>query len=59
MVIEKATAERLRAEGASFYDWNPPHDMPGLVREGEGFYRLVTSWSTERADVERFCALIA
>ncbi|KQQ80688.1 low specificity L-threonine aldolase [Aureimonas sp. Leaf324] len=58
-VIETATAERLRTEGATFYDWNAPHDMPGLVREGEGLYRLVTSWSTERSDVTRFCDLIA
>lgn len=58
-VIELATAERLRAEGATFYDWNPPHDMQGLMATGEGLYRLVTSWSTEQADVDRFCALIA
>ncbi|RIY02556.1 low specificity L-threonine aldolase [Aureimonas flava] len=58
-VIETATAERLRAQGATFYDWNPPHDMPGLVGPGEGLYRLVTSWSTESAEVEGFVALLA
>ncbi|WP_182086615.1 low specificity L-threonine aldolase [Aureimonas sp. ME7] len=58
-VVEVPVAERLRAEGATFYDWNAPHDLPDLVGEGEQLIRLVTSWSSEEADVSRFCDLIA
>ena len=53
-VIETATAERLRAQGAVFYDWNPPHDAHDLIGPNEMLARLVTSWSTSESDVDRF-----
>jgi len=57
-VLLDDTAARLRAEGAEFYEWNAPHSMPDLVGEGEMLARLVTSWSTSEAEVERFSELL-
>ncbi|MCQ0988868.1 threonine aldolase family protein [Jiella marina] len=57
-VLSTDTAARLRAEGAEFYEWNAPHSMPDLVGEGEMLARLVTSWSTSEAEVERFSELL-
>ncbi|MDY8108445.1 low specificity L-threonine aldolase [Fulvimarina sp. 2208YS6-2-32] len=57
-VLEHATAERLRAEGAQFYEWNAPHSMHDLTGPGEMLARLVTSWSTQESDVDRFVSLL-
>ena len=43
--LPKRVAETLRAKGHAFYDW---------PLEGEGAYRLVCSWATERAEIEAF-----
>ncbi|TPQ50886.1 low specificity L-threonine aldolase [Prosthecomicrobium hirschii] len=53
------TAAALRAEGATFYEW----PASGLAvadrpRPGEVLYRLVTSFRTEPAEVDRFVALV-
>ncbi|EAU43351.1 threonine aldolase, low-specificity, putative [Fulvimarina pelagi HTCC2506] len=53
-IIGRTKAEALRAAGAVFYDWNVPHGMHEILREGEMLARLVTSWSTEQTDVEEF-----
>ena len=53
-VLPKDLAERMRASGAVFYDWNAPHSMPDLTSDDEMLARLVTSWSTSEADVEKF-----
>ncbi|MFD2238339.1 threonine aldolase family protein [Aureimonas populi] len=58
-ILERPVAKRLRAEGAVFYDWNAPHGTPALVGEDEQLIRLVTSWSTEEADVARFSRALA
>ncbi|SKA12421.1 threonine aldolase family protein [Consotaella salsifontis] len=57
-IIEDATADRLRAAGAVFYEWNPPHTGGSLLGDDEQLVRLVTSWSTAEADVDRFCELL-
>jgi len=49
----------LRGKGAVFYDWNPPHGVHDLVGADETLVRLVTSWSTAEAEIDRFCDLIA
>jgi threonine aldolase len=48
--LPDALAARLREGGAEFYDWGPPAGGRTLVR-------LVTSFATPDADVERFVAL--
>ncbi|WP_062219462.1 threonine aldolase family protein [Aureimonas sp. D3] len=58
-ILERPVAEALRAEGAVFYDWNMPHGSGQALNENEVLVRLVTSWSTEPADVERFAAALA
>ena len=45
--LPDATVKRLRQAGAAFYDWGPPADGHTLIR-------LVTSFATPEADVERF-----
>lgn len=57
-VVEIETANRLRRDGAVFYDWNAPHGMPTLVGENEMLARLVTSWSTSSEDVDRFVEIL-
>ncbi|MER0238723.1 low specificity L-threonine aldolase [Fulvimarina sp. MAC8] len=57
-VFGKAQAEALRAEGAVFYDWNAPHGMHDLTSPDEMLARLVTSWSTEPADIDHFLQLL-
>ncbi|MBC8129368.1 MAG: low specificity L-threonine aldolase [Rhizobiaceae bacterium] len=58
-IVEKDMAEKLRAKGAVFYDWNPPHSSHDLLAENETLVRLVASWSTTGEDVERFADAIA
>ena len=58
-VTGRATAAALRAKGAVFYDWNPPHSSHDLLAEDEVLVRLVASWSTGPQDVANFAALIA
>lgn len=43
---------RLRASGATFYDWAPP-------RDGRTLCRLVASFATPQNDIERFLAIAA
>ena len=48
--LPDALVRRLRDSGAAFYDWGPPAGGRTLVR-------LVTSFATPHADVERFVEL--
>ena len=57
-ILPRDLDTRMRAEGAIFYEWTPPHSMPDLVAEGETLVRLVTSWSTQEEDVERFAGFL-
>ncbi len=50
-VVSDATAAKLRAAGAAFHTWE---ELP----DGEQRVRLVTSWSTTEADVDRFLAAL-
>ncbi|HQZ12406.1 MAG TPA: beta-eliminating lyase-related protein [Devosia sp.] len=50
-IVSNATAARLRAAGAAFHTWE---ELPG----DEQIIRLVTSFATPEADVERFLALL-
>jgi threonine aldolase len=58
-VLENGEADRLRRAGAVFHEWMPPHGAElGLV-EGEGLFRLVTSFATREEDVDGFLALFS
>lgn len=57
-ILRKPEAARLRAEGAVFYDWNPPHDAGFELGADEEMARLVTSFATGEAEVELFGKLI-
>lgn len=50
--MDEATAERLRAAGARFYDWSvaalAPEDRP---RDGEKLWRFVTSFATTSEEI--------
>jgi threonine aldolase len=54
-VLPKATIARLRAAGATLYEW--PADWV-TVGPDEALVRLVTSWATTAEDVEWFLALV-
>ncbi|MBD1548429.1 threonine aldolase family protein [Roseibium aggregatum] len=59
-VLKKADAERLKAAGAFFYEW-PASGVPAETgpKEDEVCLRLVTSFATTEADVERFLTHLA
>ena len=57
-ILNKAYIDKLQKQGAVFYQWNTPRDKVGIVNENEVLIRLVTSFATERTEVERFLALL-
>lgn len=58
-VIRTDAAAKLRAAGATFYDWQEPHGFDGHIAGDEALYRFVTSFATTEADMERFRAAIS
>jgi len=58
-IWSKATSKRLRAAGASFYDW-PAEGLAAdeAPAEGEDLVRLVTSFATSKHDVAAFVKLL-
>lgn len=56
-VLKKSDSAKLQAQGAVFYDWNPPHSAEP-IGEDETFIRLVTSYATTEAEIDQFAALI-
>lgn len=57
-VLDKTLADKLRENGAVFYQWNPPRAKLGLLTEHEVLVRLVTSFATEVEQVDRFLELL-
>ncbi len=55
VILKKDVAEKLKAQGAVFYDWPVPQTLTD-VAEDEGLYRLVTSFATTADDVRQFIA---
>jgi threonine aldolase len=51
-ILSKVEAERLRAAGAVFYDWNMPHTASFELASDEVLVRLVTSYATTSAEVD-------
>jgi len=56
VILPSRIDARLREAGALYYDWSSKSFAPGVSPPGpdEVFVRLVTSFATESADVERF-----
>lgn len=53
-VLAKAEFERLRDAGVRFHDWPEPAGMDLGLAASETIVRMVTSFATEEADIERF-----
>jgi threonine aldolase len=58
-VLTAPDRERLRAAGAGFYDWPSRHFTDLTLAQGEGVVRLVTSFATEAAEVDRFLTILS
>jgi threonine aldolase len=58
-ILENRLDEKLRAAGAKYYPWDP-QSLPAAQRPGasETMVRMVASWQTREADVDRFAALL-
>ncbi|RFC67421.1 MULTISPECIES: threonine aldolase family protein [Mesorhizobium] len=50
-ILKKNTADRLKANGAAFYDWRAPHWYEGPIGEDEVLCRFVTSFATREGDI--------
>lgn len=57
-VIDRDTDLRLRARGATYYDWHPPQWMANPPGEGEALFRAVTSFATRSEEIDRFVEII-
>lgn len=57
-VIPIDLMKAAQANGAKFYDWPEPAAMAQPVQQGEMLIRLVTSFATERQDVEDFLKVL-
>lgn len=59
-IIPTEAAARLRAAGASFYDWEPAGLVADMAPQAsETLVRLVASFATTEADVDGFVGLLA
>jgi len=58
VVLKKEDAGRLRAAGASFYEWPKPYGFAGSIGKDEEIYRLVTAFSTRPEDVDYFLSVL-
>jgi threonine aldolase len=58
-ILENGLDEKLRVAGAKYYPW-VPSSLPVAERPGAGetMVRLVTSWQTTEAEVDKFAALL-
>lgn len=57
-ILNKDQAAKLKAQGAVFYEWNPPRSLPQRLSEQEVMVRLVTSFATEIEQVDQFLTLL-
>ena len=58
VVLPKRTDARLKAAGASYYEWTTDCLPPGrAVAPDEVLVRLVTSFATIPEDIERFISV--
>jgi threonine aldolase len=58
-IVPRSLVPALRAEGAGFYEWTSRAVPPTLAaREDEAFLRLVCSFETSDAEIDRFLAIV-
>lgn len=58
-VLRNEDVARLKRAGAAFYDWPEPHGYDAQLRSDETIVRLVTAFSTQADDVDRFLAVLS
>ncbi len=58
-IMETGLDEKLKAAGAVYYPW-PADSLPVAERPGAGetMVRLLTSWQTTAADIDRFAEIV-
>jgi threonine aldolase len=58
-IAPRSLAAALQAEGAQFHEWSSRAvGASAAPREGEAFLRLVCSFDTDEAEVDRFLAIV-
>ena len=57
--LSRAADARLRAAGASYYEWPPAGLIAAPLDNDTIFVRLVTSFRTDGADVDRFVQIVS
>jgi threonine aldolase len=58
-IAPRPVVAALQAAGAGFYEWSSRAVAPAVAaREGEAFLRLVCSFETSDAEVDRFLAIV-
>ena len=59
LIAPRSLAAALRAEGVGFHEWSSRAVAPSTApRDGEAFLRLVCSFDTDEAEVDRFLAIV-
>lgn len=58
-ILPKSSAKAAQENGARFYDWLEPRDMPEKVSADEVLIRMVTSFATTEEDVDQFLSICA
>ncbi|MCD0461752.1 threonine aldolase family protein [Roseiconus lacunae] len=58
VTMPKQLAKRLLDQGAKFYPWPVPAEFAPKLAAGDGLYRLVTSFATEREQIDQLVAAI-
>ncbi|HEX3181884.1 MAG TPA: beta-eliminating lyase-related protein [Beijerinckiaceae bacterium] len=60
VILPKRADAALKAAGARYYDWGARSLSPEQApRDDEVFVRLISSFATKRADIDRFVAIVA
>ncbi len=54
VIMEQSRMEALKAKGAVFYPWNPPHGFEQEIGESEVLARFVTSFATTPDHIASF-----
>jgi threonine aldolase len=59
-ILPKRADAALKAAGARYYDWGARSlSSQEAPRDGEAFVRLISSFATKPADIDRFVAIVA